>query len=176
MNMHRFLVFLLLVGPAFAQTPEERHDLQAAVSDSDLTNAAVAKMSGDQIHDVLRHHGDKEPPVVATVAVVATFSTMLLVCLAVLFTIYRIYRQRSETLRLMVEKGVPIPPELLSPKPRPEADLRRGLVLCGLGLGLGIFLFAVAEHGMWTLGLMPLLVGAGYLLTSRLTRNTVSAA
>src|SRR5581483_7343345 len=102
MNMHRFLVFFLLTGPVFAQTPEERRDLEQKVAEAGLTDAAIAKMSGDQIHDVLRHQGGGEPPVVATVAVIGTFSTMLLTALAVLFTIYRIYRQRSETLRLMV--------------------------------------------------------------------------
>lgn len=172
--MHRILLITVLALPALAQTPTDAEEAQKA----GLSDAAVAKLSADQLHDVLRHqHAPPEPPAVAMIAVVGFFLASTLMVLGVLFAVYRIYRQRSETLRVMVEKGVPIPPELIAPKPRPGADIRRGLVLSGLGLGLGVFLFAVADtHGLWTLGLVPLLMGVGYLVAARLTKNLEATA
>jgi hypothetical protein len=159
------LPLLAAVSLLLTQTPEEVE----AIKKAGLTDAAVAKMSGDQIHDVLtqdRPHGD--PPAVAIVAVIGFFGTSALMIIAVAWAVYRIYRQRSETLRLMVEKGVPIPPELIAPKPKPGGDLRRGLILSTFGVGLGIFLASAAsERGLWTLGFVPLLVGLGYLAAHR---------
>lgn len=161
---------LLVVSLLISQTPVT-DDERAALAEAGLSDAAVAKLSGDQIHDVLRreaHNRGSQPPAVAIIAVIGTFATFALMIVAVAFAVYRIYRQRSETLRLMVEKGVQIPPELLAPKPQAGSDLRRGLVLTTFGLGLGIFLLAVSDvRGMWTLGLVPLLVGAGYLVAYR---------
>jgi hypothetical protein len=171
--MHRILLFALLATPALAQTATDAEEAQKA----GLSDAAIAKLTPEQLHDVLRHRFKEEPPAVAMVAVVGFFLASTLSVLGVLFAVYRIYRQRSETLRAMVEKGVPIPPELIAPKPRPGADIRRGLVLSGLGLGLGAFLFAVADtHGLWTVGLVPLLMGVGYLVAARLTKNLEATA
>jgi hypothetical protein len=80
-------------------------------------------------------------------------------------------RERHETLRRMVEKGMELPPELLvAPVGRPASDLRRGLVLVGLGVGL-IVLILSAGHAQryWAVGLIPALMGGGYLVTWRLS-------
>jgi uncharacterized protein DUF6249 len=55
-----------------------------------------------------------------------------------------------ETLRTMVDKGVPIPPEMFNKtehkfmghdKPsRPRCDLRRGIILTGMGVGIVLFI------------------------------------
>ncbi len=153
-----------------APTAPERDRLEREVRRSGLTEAAVAKMTGEQIHDVLTE-GNGEPPAVAVVAVVATFMTLAISIVAGLYAIYRVSQQRAETLRLMIEKGVTIPPELIAPKPRRASDLRRGIVLAMFGLGLGVFLFAVAAEGMWTMALVPLFVGLGYLLAFRVVTD-----
>jgi len=80
-------------------------------------------------------------------------------------------RQRHETLRKMVEKGMEIPPDLLVPPHRPASDLRRGLVLVGAGLGLLVLLLTFPDHEMrelWAVGLIPTLMGSAYLLTWRI--------
>ncbi|MHB8878679.1 MAG: DUF6249 domain-containing protein [Myxococcaceae bacterium] len=159
-------------------SPEEKAAVGRQADEAGLTDAMVAKMSGEQLHDLLRQKNkDQNVPAVASIAVIGFFAACIFVVAAVLFTIYRTYRQRHDTLRLMVEKGVPIPPELIAPARRPANDLRRGLLLATGGVGLGVFLFAVAEpRGMWTLGLVPLLVGVGYLITWRLTAKAEAPA
>lgn len=166
------LVSLAGVSSALAEEvpKEDKAALAREAESAGLSDAMVAKLSGDQLHDLLHQRNkDQNVPAVASIAVVGFFLACMFGVAAVLFTIYRTYRQRHETLRAMVDKGVPIPPELIAPARRPANDLRRGLLLVTGGVGLGVFLFAVAQPGgMWTLGLVPLLVGVGYLISWKL--------
>jgi hypothetical protein len=81
-------------------------------------------------------------------------------------------RAMHRTVRMMVEKGQPVPEALLNPPPvtRQRSDLRRGVVLLMIGLGLMIFFGACNdwEGGAWSIGIIPFLIGAGYLLVWRL--------
>lgn len=87
-----------------------------------------------------------------------------------------IFRQRRnamlhKTLAAMIDKGVPIPPELLTPaERRPKSDLRRGITLVATGIGMVVF-FALQHEEVWGLGLIPLLIGIGYLVVWRLDPN-----
>ena len=83
---------------------------------------------------------------------------------------FRHRRQKlaHETMRLMIEKGLPVPTELINPplpvKP-PKSDLRRGLIWLGVGVGLSILMLKTFEDsGLWALGLIPALIGVAYLL------------
>lgn len=166
------LLSLAGVSSVFAEevSKDDRATLGREAERAGISEAMVAKLSGDQLHDLLHQRNkDQDIPAVASIAVVGFFLSCIFGVAAVLYTIYRTYRQRHETLRAMVEKGVAIPPELIAPARRPANDLRRGLLLATGGIGLGVFLFAVAQPGgMWTLGLVPLLVGVGYLISWRL--------
>ena len=80
---------------------------------------------------------------------------------------------RQRTIRMMVEKGQPVPAELLAPevrKVRRRSDARRGVVWTMVGLGLMIWLAAVNdwEGGAWSFGLIPFLIGLGYLIVWKL--------
>jgi Domain of unknown function (DUF6249) len=81
-------------------------------------------------------------------------------------------RALHKTVRMMVEKGQPVPEALLNPPPvvRQRSDLRRGVVLLMVGAGLMVFFGAVNdwEGGVWSLGIIPFLIGLGYILVWRL--------
>ena len=82
-------------------------------------------------------------------------------------------RTRQRTIRMMVEKGQPVPAELLAPATRgmrKRSDVRRGVVWTMVGLGLMIWLAAVNdwEGGAWSFGLIPFLIGLGYLIVWKL--------
>src|SRR4030095_5331293 len=82
-------------------------------------------------------------------------------------------RMRQRTIRMMVEKGQPVPAELLAPATRsirPRSDVRRGVVWAMVGFGMMIFFGAVNdwEGGAWSLGLIPFLIGLGYLMVWKL--------
>src|SRR5262245_33517785 len=81
-------------------------------------------------------------------------------------------RMRQRTIRMMVEKGQPVPAELLAPevrRVRRRSDVRRGVVWTMVGLGLMIWLAAINEEGgAWSFGLIPFLIGLGYLIIWKL--------
>jgi hypothetical protein len=89
-------------------------------------------------------------------------------------------RQRRithETIRLMIEKGLPVPPELFIDRKvadqrivRPNRDLRRGIVLIAAGIGVVAF-FGVDHSHIWALGLIPLLMGVGYIIVWKIDRS-----
>jgi hypothetical protein len=110
-------------------------------------------------------------PIVAITMLTVFGAPVLIVGLILYFSFSR-SRALHRTVRMMVEKGQPVPAALLNPPPaqRQRSDLRRGVVLTMIGLGLMVFFGAVNdwEGGAWTLGLIPFLIGAGYLLVWKL--------
>ena len=89
-------------------------------------------------------------------------------------------RNLHKTVRMMVEKGQPVPEALLNPPPivRQRSDLRRGVVLCVVGAGLMVFFGAVNdwEGGVWSLGFIPFIIGLGYLLVWKLDTHKEQAS
>ena len=82
-------------------------------------------------------------------------------------------RSRQRTIRMLVEKGQPVPAELLAPATRAgrqRSDVRRGVVWTMVGVGLIVWLGAVNdwEGGAWSFGLIPFLIGLGYLIIWKL--------
>ena len=100
------------------------------------------------------------------------FGAPVMVVAAVMFFSYLKSRSLHRTVRTMVEKGQEVPAALFAPPPviRARSDMRRGVVLLMVGFGLMIFFGAVNdwEGGAWSLGVIPFLIGLGYLLVWKL--------
>jgi len=117
-------------------------------------------------------------PIVAIVFLSIFGAPVLIVVLIGIFTLLN-SRSRQRTIRMMLEKGQPIPAELLAPAAkavRHRSDVRRGVVWTMVGLGVMLFFGAVNdwEGGAWSLGLIPFLIGVGYLLIWKLEgKNSV---
>jgi hypothetical protein len=120
-------------------------------------------------------HGE-DVPWIAIPIVLIVFLTIFGLPVAVvgiiLYFSFSKSRAMHKTVRMMVEKGQPVPEALLNPPPviRQRSDLRRGVVLLMIGAGLMVFFGAVNdwEGGVWSLGIIPFLIGLGYLLVWRL--------
>ena len=119
--------------------------------------------------------GDIPPQVIPIVAisVLAVFGAPVLIVAVIMYFGFSRNRMLHRTIRMMVEKGQPVPAALLAPPApaqRQRSDMRRGVVLVMVGLGLMLFLGAVNEWegGAWSLGIIPFLIGAGYLLVWKL--------
>jgi len=170
-----------------AVTPTVTPTASGSVSPSDLA---------DKIHQKLQkkfrgHHGitidagDKDEdadlrkmrdfiaiPIVAIVFLSIFGAPVLIVIMIGMFTLL-VSRMRQRTIRMMVEKGQPIPAELLAPATRAvrqRSDVRRGVVWTMVGVGLMVWLGAVNdwEGGAWSFGLIPFLIGLGYLMVWKL--------
>jgi hypothetical protein len=119
-------------------------------------------------------HEDIPAEVIPLVGIVflTIFGAPVLIVAVIMYFGFSKNRMMHKTVRLMVEKGQPVPEVLLNPPPhvRKRSDMRRGIVLIMVGLGLTIFLGAVNEWegGSWALGIIPFLIGAGYLLVWKL--------
>ncbi len=109
---------------------------------------------------------------IVTIVFLTIFGTPILIVAVILYFSFSKTRAVHRTVRLMVEKGQPVPEALLNPPPaqRQRSDMRRGVVLAMVGLGLMLFFAAVNdwEGGAWSIGLIPFLIGAGYLLVWKL--------
>lgn len=100
---------------------------------------------------------------VAITAMLAGFTLPLVLVALILYYKHRRSRMAHETIARLVEKGLPVPPELLEQPRRGNASLRGGLVLLALGIALSLF-FSGWGPG-WSIGLIPGLMGAALLLS-----------
>ena len=109
---------------------------------------------------------------------VPLMALMIPIIAIIMSGLVRIKRNRylHETIRLMTEKGLPIPPELISavvgdsrqqPKTwSPAAQLRSGIINIAIGLGLMLLFQEMhpEENWLWAVGMIPFMTGVGFLL------------
>ena len=176
-----------LAVPASTATPTPKATASSASSDlADRIHRKLEKKLG-QKHGIIIDGNDKDKdededlqkmrdfiaiPIVAIVFLSIFGAPVAIVVMIGVFSIIAT-RMRQRTIRMMVEKGQPVPAELLAPATRGirrRSDVRRGVVWTMVGLGLMIFFGAVNdwEGGIWSLGLIPFLIGLGYLLVWKL--------
>ena len=139
-----------------------------------LPKEAFARLSPEQLLELAK--SDQAPPSAAIVVPIAMFS---MIAISVALGVRQKMKRNllmHETLRLMIEKGQPIPPELLrSPDggSRPRNDLLYGLIFSGVGLALMVFFLTIAHgfKGPWAIGLIPLFIGIAFLIARKLEGN-----
>lgn len=78
--------------------------------------------------------------------------------------------RKHATIVNLLEKGLPVPPELLRSPRREGSGRMRALTLVGIGVGVSAFLGAMfgTEHGLWATGLIPLSIGVAQLIAIKL--------
>ncbi len=92
---------------------------------------------------------------------------------AALFVRHRARELRHQTIRLALEKGQPIPPQLLAPDEgvrRAKNDLSIGVKLLFAGIGISGFL-GLMHVRAWASGLVVVALGIGYIVAHALTRR-----
>ena len=115
--------------------------------------------------------------------IVACFGTPVLIVL--LYFVFRNKRRRENLAlaREFLNKGIPVPPQLLdeslkyaqvasavaSVRPQQRSDLRKGIKLVSIGLAVGVVFYVFWPHSTtWAWGLLPVIVGAGFILSGSL--------
>lgn len=170
--MHTLALMLALL----AQTPAVTEPAAApkvVVVDEDEApvssfDSRLAGLTPDQKKEVLvAHEQAKNGGMVAILVPLGSFLFLLGGVALVLAAWVRVARERQLTLRHAIDKGVS-PKELMQP-PDPLSDRRRGILLVAIGVGLGIVVGATSEWIYATVGVLPLAVGAGYLINFRLS-------
>ncbi|MDQ3120054.1 MAG: DUF6249 domain-containing protein [Verrucomicrobiota bacterium] len=131
-----------------------------------------------------RHDFDVDDGALMAIPIVGIIFTTLfgapvLVVGLIMFFSYWKARSLHKTVREMVAKGQEVPAALFAGPPpvvRARSDMRRGVVLVMVGVGMMIFFGAMDDWdgGAWALGVIPFLIGAGYLLVWKLEGNKPS--
>jgi Na+/H+ antiporter NhaD/arsenite permease-like protein len=93
-------------------------------------------------------------------------------------------QKMAETLRAAIEKGQPLPPEMINvltadakPPPSPQRDLRRGVILLGVALGLvamGLIIGLSEPDATYpTIGIaaIPAFIGLALIAISRIGKD-----
>jgi hypothetical protein len=166
------------VAPAMSATPAVT-PTTAPDNDEDFDRMIERKINKHFRIDLGGDHGDhadtEDPWWIALIVLIgclAVFGTPIVIVGLILYFSFSRSRALHKTVRMMVEKGQPVPEALLNPPPvvRQRSDLRRGVVLMMIGIGVIVFLGAVNdwEGGSWSLGMIPFLIGLGYLLVWKL--------
>jgi len=89
-------------------------------------------------------------------------------------------RGRQQIILTLIEKGKDIPNDLFASPKKPQkstsSDLRKGIILIAFGLSLCIALFIITrvQSNFWTIGLIPMFIGIGYIISFRLDHSNQS--
>jgi hypothetical protein len=186
------VVSALVVISAYADETSEQAIAQAPATNAESVTIRIGgkrvpkelaeKLTGDQIVALLKDQNTDSIPKLAPVIVMIPFVFVVALVTVISIAQHRRKAMLHRTLAAMIEKGVPIPPELLqsseavNPK---RSDLRRGLVACGVGIGLILFLGIAGgglvgmkhQSGLWAVGFIPLFVGIGRLIAWKLEQR-----
>ena len=103
------------------------------------------------------------------IPIVAILMPIGIVVIVALF-VQKLQERKHATLVNLLEKGLPVPRELLNPPRREGSPMMRALTLIGVGVGVSAFLGAMfkLEHGLWACGLIPLSIGVAQLVALKL--------
>ena len=132
-------------------------------------------VDGDDV-DLGNIKSDDVPEFVLPIVVVSlltVFGAPVLIVAVIMYFGFSKSRMQHRTVRMLAEKGQPIPAELLAPPApavRQRSDMRRGIILVMLGIALIICFGAWNdwEGGAWAIGVIPFVIGLGYLLVWKL--------
>ncbi len=113
----------------------------------DGDDADLANLKSDDIPEFVI-------PIVA-ITMLTIFGAPVLIVAFIMYFGFSKSRMQHRTVRMLAEKGQPIPPELLAP-PTPavkqRSDMRRGIVLVMVGVGMMLTFGAVEWMGWWRVG------------------------
>ena len=171
----------IAIAPLRAQTNTEADTTNAAITNAAAptteatpkkAEAPAINIDGTGVH--INGADSEQVPFIATlsatlallipiIAIVMGCSVPIVIVALTFYFRHRKNRMLHETVRAMVEKGVPIPPEMFKTADpvykRPRNDLRTGLILIGVGSGL-VFLHTSRA------GFIVLFLGAAFLIAS----------
>jgi hypothetical protein len=181
--------------PAVAASPSTGEDLESRIERKAKRGLNITFGDDDERRERKANRGDRdrdrdefkvsgadfdEGALMAIPIVGIIFTTLfgapVLIVGVIMFFSYIKARSLHRTVRMMVEKGQPVPEALFATPASPirqRSDMRRGVILTMVGVGVMIFFGAMDDWdgGAWALGIIPFLIGAGYLLVWKLEQN-----
>jgi len=173
-------------GPAVVSaTPDGEESIEAEVARKLKRKFGITIDTKHGTTHVRRHHNNDSIDIgddddfgafmaIPIIGIIFTtlFGAPVLVVAAIMFFSYLKSRSLHRTVREMVAKGQEVPAALFAPPPvvKARSDLRRGIVLVMVGIGVMVCFGAWSEWegGAWAMGVIPFVIGLGYLLVWKL--------
>lgn len=127
------------------------------------------------------HHShynvNDEVPTIAFVIPIAFFLFVLMIIGISQYYGHKKARMQTELYMEYLKQGKEVPDKLIVRQKDGSSNLKRGVILISVGVGVCIFLFADAPGSTdWTLGIIPLLIGVGYLVVYKLSKGSEAKA
>ena len=167
-------LFTFAIVPLRAQTNEESSVTNTIVTNTVAPTKAAVENYGAHVLSSLHKNSLLSPATLAMlipiVAIVMGCSIPIIVGSLSIYFRHRKNVMLHETVRTMVEKGVPIPPEMFNKTDRnlmdrdksddkhPRKDLRSGVLLTGIGIGV-VMLCGKAGYIILFLGVAFVVIG-----------------
>ena len=148
--------------------------------DVNLSSDVVNKLSQQELVDIIKNRDELEhekeikamkqedPPVPILIVVFGSF--VLLMAIPYYFGM-RKTKSMHALINSLIEKGHDIPRELIFPAKRKTSfrnDFQKGIILITLGLSISlVLLFVKVQDNYWTIGLIPVFVGVGFMISHK---------
>lgn len=182
--MKKVIFCLLFVFVSFFLSIRLYGQSDSLKTNVDLSDEVVKKLSNNEIVDIIKYkeklafdqfmaeqatiQNDFVPNTFGiSVWIFLTFSFVLLVFFMPFYFNHKKIKGRQLIINNLIEKGKDIPMELIAPSSKSgHTDLHRGIILIALGVSIAVVLLSVkVPNNYWTIGLIPFLIGAGYLIS-----------
>ena len=195
MKKMRFFLFVLITSVLFVNVTYGQSTLNDSLkSDLKLSNEVLKKLESKDIVEILKFkeklQNDKEVATKFAVDPSEYIRNFVPILPIVLFTFiltilfipfifnYKKTKGRQLIINNLIEKGQEIPKELLLPQVKTSrSDFHKGIILISFGLSISIVLLALkipVNIHLWTLGLIPLFLGIGYVISFKLDQSNQS--
>lgn len=160
-----------------------------------LTNEVVQKLTNEELIDLIKTteamrsnqslstHGPDvgdisrnftNPDFMRPVIISVIISVLLFIAIIISLPLYYNFRKTRSFHQMIngfTEKGQEIPKELILSVSQKRPDLHKAIILMATGVALSTALLVMAPYGeLWALGIIPLIIGIGYFVTSRVVK------
>lgn len=124
------------------------------------------------------------------IAILAVFGTITAIVVGPSYLKSRERREMQETVRAAIDKGQPLPPEVIDAMskdvtknlPSRSRDIRRGVIWMAVGVGLGLFGFFTSfgwednwnrgmDNGLLGIACIPFTIGLAFIVLSFFNPN-----
>lgn len=172
--MFRFLrsisYFLVSLGLLFSVSALA-DGMKVKVNEEEKKVEKVIEKEDGKVRKEIKVEIDSDGGAPVEIIVPVAFFMTFPACMFLFFLFkYRSTREKQITLRAMVENGAQIPPEMFMDGKRPlnpiDRDRKNGIIytLGSLGVIAFLLILKTGQPGLWSIGLIPLLTGVGYLI------------
>lgn len=154
---------------AFSDTTSIDSAYSSSFDDDWDSDDPVEKGVGKMLENIFSDSAVVPGMVIAIIAIVIIFLLApLLIIIAIFYFVNKNRKEKMKLAQMAMEKGQPIPDELLNNQPDEVSDeYQKGMRQCFVGVGLMIFLYFAAGTIGFGIGALVFCIGLGKVLAAK---------